>query len=229
MKSLRQWWMTIYLHIILLISMPSTFGYFYRRCANNTWLMTTSINTFAASTDTDRRYVWWIDVCLFLFRRGVRIHLYHLGLAVESNYEYFGVLIYTYDICTWCTCQSVDGFRTAPTISFRFYSIYFSRLRLHAEHEKFRIRLYSTMGCGRLHAYTISSTIGWYKGCFFSTYAFEFRIMFVTIVDRKYNDTILLVWQVRKKTPTANYVIISMALFIDTIFLQNWASNINNW
>lgn len=182
--------------------MPSAFGYFYRRCANNTWLMTASINTFAASTDTDRprRYVWWIDVCLFLFRSSVRIHLYHLSLTAESNYEYFGVLIYTYDICTWCTClsESIDGFRTAPTIGFRFYSIYFSRLRLHAEYEKLRIRLYSTMGCGRLHAYIISST-RLIQGLLFSAYSFEFRIMFVTVVDRKYNDTILLFWQVEKK------------------------------
>lgn len=170
-KSLRQSRITIYLHIILLICIPSAFSYFYCRCANNTWLMTVSINTFAASTDTDRRYVWSIGVCLFLFRRGAHIHLYHLGLATESNYEYFSILMYTYDICTWCTClsESIDGFRTASTIGFRFYSIYFSSLRLHTEHEKLRIRLYNStmMGCSRLHTYTISSTIGWYKGCFF--------------------------------------------------------------
>jgi len=44
-----------------------------------------------------------------------------------TNISAFWYYIGTYDICTWCTClsETVDGFRIAPTMGFRFYSVLF--------------------------------------------------------------------------------------------------------
>lgn len=121
-----------YIIALLLICMPTAFGYFYRRCANNTWLRVSTHQPRARTpTLTDGTF----DASMFAFSSSGEAHmyryLYHLGLDSESNYEYFDV-VYTYDdICTWYTtcplvCMDAEACpgskcTTGPVIHFFIY------------------------------------------------------------------------------------------------------------